>query len=49
MEALTLGVPIVAFLQWGGDQVVNAKFLVDVFGIGMRLSHGLAEDSDLER
>jgi UDP:flavonoid glycosyltransferase YjiC (YdhE family) len=43
VEALTLGVPVVAFPQWG-DQVTNAKFLVDVFGVGMRLSRGQAEN-----
>jgi len=43
MEALTLGVPVVAFPHWG-DQVTNAKFLVDVFGVGLRLSRGLAEN-----
>ena len=43
VEALTLGVPVVTFPQWG-DQVINAKFLVDVFGVGVRLSRGLAEN-----
>ncbi|PIA27063.1 hypothetical protein AQUCO_08300033v1 [Aquilegia coerulea] len=36
MESLSLGVPIVAAPQWG-DQVTNAKFLVDVYGVGVRL------------
>jgi hypothetical protein len=43
VEALTLGMPVVTFPQWG-DQVTNAKFLVDVFGVGMRLSRGQAEN-----
>nr|DAD21414.1 TPA_asm: hypothetical protein HUJ06_022877 [Nelumbo nucifera] len=33
MECLTSGVPVVAFPQWG-DQVTNAKFLVDKYGVG---------------
>ena len=36
MEALASGVPVVAFAQWA-DQVTNAKFLCDVFGVGLRL------------
>ncbi|XP_050895019.1 limonoid UDP-glucosyltransferase-like [Lathyrus oleraceus] len=36
MEALASGVPVLAFPVWG-DQLTNAKFLVDVFGIGIRL------------
>ncbi|CAL2279251.1 unnamed protein product [Prunus armeniaca] len=43
VEALTSGVPVVTFPQWG-DQVTNAKFLVDVFGVGLRLSRGMAEN-----
>ncbi|XP_051146883.1 gallate 1-beta-glucosyltransferase 84A24-like [Andrographis paniculata] len=41
VEALASGVPAVAFPQWG-DQVTNAKFLVDVFGVGVRLGRGEA-------
>ncbi|XP_020583514.1 putative UDP-glucose glucosyltransferase [Phalaenopsis equestris] len=37
LEAITAGVPIVAYPQWG-DQVTNAKFLCDVYGIGVRLT-----------
>lgn len=53
MEALTLGVPVVTFPQWG-DQVTNARFLVDVYGVGLRLSRGVAENrlilrDDIER
>ncbi|CAA3007294.1 limonoid UDP-glucosyltransferase [Olea europaea subsp. europaea] len=36
MEALTSGVPVVAFPQWG-DQVTDAKYLVDVFKVGIRM------------
>ncbi|XP_062104311.1 putative UDP-glucose glucosyltransferase [Humulus lupulus] len=43
MEALTSGVPVLTFPQWG-DQVTNAKFLVDVFGVGVRLSRGEIEN-----
>ncbi|KAI5314750.1 hypothetical protein L3X38_043926 [Prunus dulcis] len=43
VEALTSGVPVVTFPQWG-DQVTNAKFLLDVFGVGLRLSRGMAEN-----
>ena len=34
MEALASGVPVVAFPHWG-DQVTNAKFMVDVFKVGL--------------
>lgn len=43
VEALTSGVPVVTFPQWG-DQVTNAKFLVEVFNVGLRLSRGMAEN-----
>ncbi|CAJ1971819.1 unnamed protein product [Sphenostylis stenocarpa] len=43
MEALTFGVPVITFPAWG-DQVTNAKFLVDVFGVGVRLGHRQAEN-----
>lgn len=36
MESLCSGVPVVGFPQWG-DQVTNAKFLADVFGVGVRV------------
>ncbi|KAL3621119.1 hypothetical protein CASFOL_036031 [Castilleja foliolosa] len=42
MEAVVSGVPVVAWPQWG-DQVTDAKFLVDVFKVGMRMSRGEAE------
>ncbi|VFQ68382.1 unnamed protein product [Cuscuta campestris] len=43
MEAITSGVPVVAFPLWG-DQVTDAKYLVEVFRIGVRLSRGEAEN-----
>ncbi|CAL5377431.1 unnamed protein product [Camellia sinensis] len=36
MESLTSGMPVVAFPQWG-DQVTDAKYLVDVFEVEMCL------------
>ncbi|VFQ78284.1 unnamed protein product [Cuscuta campestris] len=48
IEALTMGVPIVAFPQWG-DQVTNAKFMVEVFKTGVRLCRGEAEDRIVPR
>ncbi|KAK8626899.1 hypothetical protein V6N13_134529 [Hibiscus sabdariffa] len=43
MEALSCGVPIVAFPQWG-DQVTDAVYLVDVFKTGVRMCRGAAEN-----
>ncbi|XAR59413.1 hypothetical protein NMG60_11015244 [Bertholletia excelsa] len=48
MEALTSGMPVVAFPQWG-DQVTDAKYLVDVFKVGMRMCRGEAEDRIIPR
>ncbi|XP_058738824.1 gallate 1-beta-glucosyltransferase 84A24-like [Vicia villosa] len=42
MEALASGVPVLAFPAWG-DQLTNAKFLVDVFGVGIRMGYGRGE------
>lgn len=36
LEALSLGVPVVAFPQWA-DQVTNAKFIEDVWKVGKRV------------
>ncbi|KAL1220586.1 UDP-glycosyltransferase 84A4 [Cardamine amara subsp. amara] len=48
MEALTSGVPMVCFPQWG-DQVTNAVYIIDVFKTGVRLSHGETEDRIVPR
>ncbi|XP_058769520.1 cinnamate beta-D-glucosyltransferase-like [Vicia villosa] len=48
METLTLGVPVLTFPAWG-DQVTNAKFLVDVFGVGSRLGYTQIEDKLVRR
>ncbi|KAF3435484.1 hypothetical protein FNV43_RR22573 [Rhamnella rubrinervis] len=47
VEALTSGVPVMTFPQFG-DQVTNAKFLVDVFRVGVRLSRGIAENKVID-
>ncbi|KAM0933953.1 putative UDP-glucuronosyl/UDP-glucosyltransferase, UDP-glycosyltransferase family [Dioscorea sansibarensis] len=36
LETIAAGVPVVAYPQWG-DQVTDAKFLVDVYGVGVRM------------
>ncbi|XP_078182358.1 gallate 1-beta-glucosyltransferase 84A24-like [Carex rostrata] len=36
LETLTAGVPVIAYPQWG-DQVTDAKFLVDIYKVGVRL------------
>nr|AYR16623.1 UDP-glucosyltransferase UGT84A32 [Polygala tenuifolia] len=43
VETLTSGVPVVTFPAWG-DQVTNAKFLVDVYGVGIKLGHSEIEE-----
>ncbi|KAL9174237.1 hypothetical protein ABFS82_02G039100 [Erythranthe guttata] len=48
VEALAGGVPVVAFPQWG-DQVTDAKFLVDVFKVGVRMCRGAAEGRIVRR
>ncbi|XP_059652950.1 gallate 1-beta-glucosyltransferase-like [Cornus florida] len=48
MEALSLGMPVVAFPQWG-DQVTDAVYLVDVFKVGIRMCRGEAEDRIIPR
>jgi len=48
MEALSLGVPMLTFPAWG-DQVTNAKFLVDVFGVGIRMGYGMIENKLVKR
>ncbi|CAN0846265.1 Putative UDP-glucose glucosyltransferase [Linum grandiflorum] len=36
MEAISGGKPVVTFSQWG-DQVLDAKLLVDVFEVGVKM------------
>ncbi|KAH7833267.1 hypothetical protein Vadar_004673 [Vaccinium darrowii] len=40
--------PVVAFPQWG-DQVTDAKYLVDVFKVGIRMCRGEADDRVIPR
>ncbi|XP_078443707.1 gallate 1-beta-glucosyltransferase-like [Wolffia australiana] len=42
LECLTAGVPAIAFPQWG-DQVTDAKFLLDVFQMGVHLKPSKAQ------
>ncbi|KAL8129227.1 hypothetical protein V2J09_018382 [Rumex salicifolius] len=48
VEALTSGIPVVAFPQWG-DQLTDAKYLVDVFGVGVRMGRGEHENKVVPR
>ncbi|KAI3716000.1 hypothetical protein L6452_23027 [Arctium lappa] len=43
MEALSSSVPVVTLPRWG-DQVTNAKYLVDEWKDGIRMSRGEAEN-----
>ncbi|OMO73984.1 UDP-glucuronosyl/UDP-glucosyltransferase [Corchorus capsularis] len=47
-EALSSGMPIIAFPQWG-DQVTDAVYLVDVFKTGVRMCRGEAEGRIIPR
>uniref|UniRef100_A0A1J3G2R3 Glycosyltransferase n=1 Tax=Noccaea caerulescens TaxID=107243 RepID=A0A1J3G2R3_NOCCA len=47
-EALSSGVPVVCFPQWG-DQVTNAAYMIDVFKTGVRLGRGAAENRVVPR
>ncbi|XP_064973500.1 gallate 1-beta-glucosyltransferase-like [Musa acuminata AAA Group] len=47
LEALTAGVPVVTYPQWG-DQVPGSKFLVEVYGVGVRLRSPAARE-EVER
>lgn len=38
LEAISLGVPLVALPQWT-DQPVNAKYVEEVWGVGLRAKH----------
>ncbi|XP_050211232.1 gallate 1-beta-glucosyltransferase 84A24-like [Mercurialis annua] len=48
MEALSSGVPVVCYPQWG-DQVTDAKYLVDEFKVGVRMCRGMAENKLITR
>ncbi|XP_060168163.1 gallate 1-beta-glucosyltransferase 84A24-like [Lycium barbarum] len=48
MEAVSIGTPIIAFPQFG-DQVLDAKYLVDVFKVGIRLCRGEDENRIIPR
>ncbi|KAJ1409475.1 UDP-glucuronosyl/UDP-glucosyltransferase [Sesbania bispinosa] len=49
VEAVSLGVPVLTFSQFS-DQVTNAKLLVDVFQVGIRVNrHLLAENVIVNR
>ncbi|BAT93893.1 hypothetical protein VIGAN_08044200 [Vigna angularis var. angularis] len=48
MEGVALGVPMLTFPAWG-DQVTNAKFLVDVYGVAIKLGYGQAEKKLVSR
>ncbi|KAI3789205.1 hypothetical protein L2E82_01995 [Cichorium intybus] len=48
LEALSSGVPVVTFPQWG-DQVTNAKYLVDEWKVGIRMCRGEAENKVIGR
>ncbi|XP_009790173.1 gallate 1-beta-glucosyltransferase 84A23-like [Nicotiana sylvestris] len=48
MESLAIGTPIIAFPQWG-DQVLDAKYLVDVFKVGIRMCRGEDENRIIPR
>ncbi|GLT55567.1 hypothetical protein SLA2020_286780 [Shorea laevis] len=50
LEALSLGVPMVAMPQWT-DQPTNAKFIVDVWNVGIRIKldeKGIATKEEIE-
>lgn len=36
LETISVGVPVIAYPMWS-DQPTNAKLMVDVFGIGLRV------------
>ncbi|KAK3165104.1 hypothetical protein QOZ80_1AG0028960 [Eleusine coracana subsp. coracana] len=44
VEALAAGVPVVAYPGWA-DQPTNAKFLTDVYGVGVRLPRPIAREA----
>ncbi|XP_074313689.1 UDP-glycosyltransferase 84B2-like [Silene latifolia] len=52
LEAITGGIPVIAYPDWT-DQVTNAKLLVDVFKVGVRMrkcdKNGELEKKEVER
>ncbi|XP_059298315.1 gallate 1-beta-glucosyltransferase 84A24-like [Lycium ferocissimum] len=48
VEALAIGTAIIAFPQWG-DQVIDAKYLVDVYKVGIILCRGEDENRIIPR
>ncbi|TVU35495.1 hypothetical protein EJB05_17387, partial [Eragrostis curvula] len=44
IEALAAGVPVVAYPGWA-DQPTNAKFLTDVYGVGVQLPRPMAREA----
>nr|GEV70327.1 gallate 1-beta-glucosyltransferase-like [Tanacetum cinerariifolium] len=48
LEALSSGVPVVAFPGWG-DQVTDAKYLADEWKVGIRMSRGQTESKVIGR
>ncbi|XP_066316162.1 gallate 1-beta-glucosyltransferase-like [Miscanthus floridulus] len=44
VEALASGVPVVTYPAWA-DQPTNAKFLADVYGVGVRLPKPMTRDA----
>lgn len=44
LEALSLGVPMVCVPHWS-DQSTNAKYIADVWGVGVRLERGDRDDA----
>ncbi|KAL3515324.1 hypothetical protein ACH5RR_022226 [Cinchona calisaya] len=48
LETIASGTPVLAFPQWG-DQVTDAKYLVDEFKIGVRMCRGEADNKIIPR
>ncbi|KAK9071122.1 hypothetical protein SSX86_009690 [Deinandra increscens subsp. villosa] len=48
LEALSSGIPVVAFPQWG-DQVTNAKYIVDEWKVGIMMCRGEAQHKVIGR
>nr|AEM43005.1 UDP-glucosyltransferase [Siraitia grosvenorii] len=48
MEAIASGVPVIGYSQWG-DQVLNSKFLVEVFEMGVMMCRNDRQPSLISR